>query len=238
METYESFAALLDRTSYQKPALAMQTGDFVPSKGVLRKVNADNQFKPFYGDTTVFDVENDVKAKVAAIQDTLYAQCPECFCARLAPETTHMTLHDLNAAEQLSEVAADTFDNEVKLLQICREQRIPPQKIRMTTHYITDSVSTSLVLSLLPADETEWRKLQQVFQVIETFNILPHQLYPHITLAYYNYNGFSKATADRLRQVVFDLNQTGFDVILDTRRLYYQKFTDMNTYYNVFPLAK
>ncbi|HCA54214.1 MAG: hypothetical protein II735_05060 [Clostridia bacterium] len=77
-----------------------------------------------------------------------------------------------------------------------------------------------------------------MFQVIETFNILPHQLYPHITLAYYNYNGFSKATADRLRQVVFDLNQTGFDVILDTRRLYYQKFTDMNTYYNVFPLAK
>ena len=41
METYESFAALLDRTSYQKPALAMQTGDFVPSKGHnVRNVSA------------------------------------------------------------------------------------------------------------------------------------------------------------------------------------------------------
>lgn len=233
----EPYAHLLEKTSYQQPHLLITQGDFITRKSVSSKAYADGQFKPFFGDTTVFDIDDDTKAKVATIQDTLYEEVPECFCCRLAPHTTHMTLHDLDASERMEEVAPATFNNEVGLLHLIKEQPISPQTIHMKTHFVVDSVATSLVLALHPLNEEEWNKLQVLYDAIDSIRPLNRDLYPHITLAYYHPNGFPKATADRLREVVFELNKTAFSVILDTRKLFYQKFTDMNSYYSVFPLS-
>lgn len=233
-ETYES---LLQRTAYQQPELQLAPGHFRPDGRVLHKVNPDNSFRPFFGDTTVFNLDDDVKIQISSLQDALYERAPDCFCARLAPETLHMTLHDLSASAKLEEIASETFANEIKLLQTVRERPLPAQTIRMKSNFIFNCVDTSLVLALRPENAEEWQKLQAVYNRIEQVKTCPYPLTPHVTLAYFNYSGFSAAASKKLQETVYALNQNSMTVVLDTARLYYQKFTDMNSYFSVFALT-
>ena len=108
MENYNEF---LSRISYQQAVLQIRDGNFIPNERVLQKVTPDNSLKPFYGDTVVFDLPKKVKKAISPIIDALYDKCPECFCQRLDEHTMHMTLHDLSASDNLSQIACDVFKN-------------------------------------------------------------------------------------------------------------------------------
>ena len=234
----ESYGSLLKRTAYQQENLLLDDGDFAPHKGMLEKVDPDNSFRPFYGDTTVFDLDDDIKKKVAAIQDVLYSQNPECFCARLAPSTIHMTLHDLDASVSQDEVFPAMMQNEAGLRRKCESLPIPAFTIRMRTNFVCDSVQKSLVLNVLPETPGDWAKLALLYEWVDEVRPLPpdRKLYPHITLAYYNHDGFSAESMSKLKKTVLELNQTGFAFTIDTAKLYYQHFTDMNSYENIFKI--
>lgn len=68
---------------------------------------------------------------------------------------------------------------------------------------------------------------------------LNYPLTPHITLAYYNVNGFDVDSVDKLKNIVRELNEndSDFEIDLDVRQLFYQKFTSMNEYINIINLA-
>ena len=54
METYQQF---LDRiNSFEKKELNLGDGDFIGNPSIAKKVDADNSFRKFYGDTVVFDL--------------------------------------------------------------------------------------------------------------------------------------------------------------------------------------
>lgn len=235
MENYRDF---IKRISYQKAELQIGKSHFDPDERVYEKVNRSNGFKPFYGDTVVFDLDRRTKAKIAGIIDRLYEIAPECFCEKIKEETIHMTLHDLSASDKLENVASEAFDNEVKLLRVLKDNPQKPVTIKMKTNFIINMVSTSLVLALVPENEAEWNKLQQLYDLINQVKVCPYPfLTPHITLAYFNYNGFDASSADKLKAKVYELNQNRFDVTLQTNKLYYQKFVSMNDYYSVFPFV-
>ena len=236
MEKYNEF---LSRISYQQAELQIRDGDFIPNERVLQKVNPDNSFKSFYGDTVVFDLPKNVKKAIVPILDELYEKCPECFCQRLDPHTMHMTLHDLNASDNLSEIACDVFSNEIKLLKVLEKNPVEHHKIKMKPNFIVNMVDTSIVLTLVPDDEDEWNKLQALYDMINEVRVCGYPfLTPHITLAYFNYNGFDKASSDKLKEVVTSLNEKlDIEIHLDTKKLYYQKFVSMNEYINIFSLA-
>lgn len=235
MECFDDF---LKRISYQQAELQLGDGLFKPDNRVYKKVNQDNAFKPFYGDTVVFDFDRRTKAKIAGMIDSLYSAVPECFCEQIKEDTIHMTLHDLSASDKLENVADKVFDNEVELLRVLRDYPQKPMTIKMKTNYIINMVSTSLVQALVPTDEFEWNKLQVLYELINRVKVCPYPfLTPHITLAYFNYNGFDASSADKLKAKVYELNQNRFDITLKTSRLYYQKFVSMNDYYSVFPFV-
>lgn len=235
MECFDDF---LKRISYQQAELQLGDGLFKPDNRVYEKVNQDNAFKPFYGDTVVFDLDSRVKNKIAGIIDRLYKTAPECFCERIKADTIHMTLHDLSASDTLENVATEVFDNEVKLLSVLKENPQKPMTIKMKTNFIINMVSTSLVQALVPADEVEWNKLQVLYELINRVKVCPYPfLTPHITLAYFNYNGFDASSADKLKAKVYELNQNRFDITLKTDSLYYQKFISMNDYVPIFRFA-
>lgn len=233
----ESYDSLLTRTAYQGEHLLLDDGIFTPDEGMLEKVNADNGFRPFYGDTTVFDLDDETKRKAAVIQDVLYSRTPACFCKRLAPSSMHVTLHDLDASVSRDEVLPAMKRNEAALRNKSAAMPVPAQTIRMRTHFISDSVKKSLVLNVLPESPEEWAKLAALYEWVDGVRPLGRKLYPHITLAYYNHGGFSAESLAKLKQTVLELNQTGFAFTLDTAKLYYQHFTDMNSYQNIFPLT-
>ena len=235
METYKDF---LGRISYQQPELLLEEGDFKPDKRVYEKVDPDNSFKPFFGDTVVFELDSSTKEMISKRIKKLYDTVPACFSEQINTDTLHMTLHDLSASDKLEKVSAAMFKNEVELLRLVKVKPQQPKTIKMKSNYIINMVNTSLVLALVPENETEWIKLQALYDLINEVRVCPYPfLTPHITLAYFNYNGFDQKSADKLRALVFELNKKSLPVTLDTNKLYYQKFTSMNEYFSVFGIV-
>ncbi|MDE6028719.1 MAG: hypothetical protein K2F90_00150 [Clostridiales bacterium] len=236
METFKEF---LDRiNSFQKKELNLGDNDFAVSQSVAHKVNADNTFKSFYGDTVVFDLDDSVKSKLGEYVDMLYRAAPQCFCDRLIPHTFHVTLHDLSNSPTLSEVAEQTFCNELKILQIKSElQKLNQAPIKLKSTYVFNMVNTSLVLGLRPVTQKDYDAIMALYSLIDGVKTLPYPFTPHITLAYYNANGFDRNAAISLENAVNEINAK-LDVELSLSKLYYQKFTSMNNYVDVVSLLK
>lgn len=232
MESYADFLARID--SFEKPELHLGDGDFVPNPSVALKVDSENAFRPFFGDTTVFDLTDDEKALLRRITDILYSEAPECFCEKLVDSTFHMTLHDLSNSPEKETAARCMPSNRSRLRVVLEEQPVTPQTIRMRSKAIFNMVNTSLVVGLYPVDAAEYEKLMALYALVDVVKQLPYPLTPHITLAYYSSAGFDNATAKKLEQIVNRLNKQPFDILLDTKRLVYQQFESMNDYRTIF----
>ena len=232
MENYDAFLARID--SFEKPELHLGDGDFVPNPSMQLKVDSNNAFRPFFGDTTVFDLADSEKALLRELTDILYSEVPECFCERLVDSTFHMTLHDLSNSPEKERAARCMPSNRSRLCVMLEEQPVTHHTIRMRSKAVFNMVNTSLVVGLYPVDAQEYDKLMALYQLVDAVRTLPYPLTPHITLAYYNSAGFDYAAAKKLEQVVNRLNLKNFDILLDTKRLVYQQFESMNDYHTRF----
>lgn len=235
METYKEF---LDRiNSFEKSEIDLGDDYFKGNPSIALKVNEDNSFRPFYGDTVVFNLYDATKQKLKKIVESITAVVPECFCESLVSSTFHMTLHDLSNSPMLEDVASELFHNELKALKIA--ENITPHKIKMKSKYIFNMVNTSLVMGLYPTDEEEYIKLMNLYYLFDDVKKLGYPLTPHITLGYYNVKGFSAESARKLENIVKELNvnEMEIEIELDTKELFYQKFISMNDYINIFCVA-
>lgn len=235
METYQEF---LDRiNSFEKKELSFGNEYFKGNPSILQKVDQNNRFRDFYGDTVVFSLEDQVKDKLEKYVNFLYSSAPECFCERLASGTFHMTLHDLSCSAILGDIAEELFENEFKVMKkIAEIQKYNITRIRMRSHYIFNMVNTSLVLGLYPVDAQEYHKLMKLYSVFDSVKKLNYPLTPHITLAYYNSHGFDLGAARGLEDAVRWLNNHEPEIEINISRLFYQKFKTMNHYINITEL--
>lgn len=236
METYQEF---LDRiNSFEKREINYGNKLFKGNPSILQKVGKNNVFRNFYGDTIVFALDDIVKGKLAEYVELLYQSAPECFCERLVPHTFHVTLHDLSNAPVLRDVAEELFENELKVIKKIGEiQKHEKEIIKMKSKYIFNMVDTSLVLGLYPADEGEYRRLMDLYSLFDTIKKLSYPFTPHITLAYYNVDGFDLQAARSLEDAVNMLNKNEIEIELNVNHLYYQKFKSMNDYIDIINLG-
>lgn len=237
METYQEF---LDRiNSFEKREINYGNKLFKGNPSISQKVGKDNVFRNFYGDTIVFALDDIVKEKLAEYVELLYQSAPECFCERLVPHTFHVTLHDLSNAPVLRDVAEELFENELKVIEKMGEiQKQEKDIIKMKSKYIFNMVDTSLVLGLYPVDEGEYRRLMDLYFLFDTVKKLSYPFTPHITLAYYNIDGFDLQAARSLEDAVNKLNKNEIEIELKMNHLYYQKFKSMNDYIDIINLGK
>lgn len=236
METYKEF---LDRiNSFEKKEMYLGDDYFKGNPSISKKVDKNNSYQPFYGDTVVFNLDDTTKGKIAGLVDRIRAVAPECFCEALFSDTFHMTLHDLSNSPVLENVAVEVFENELKAIE--KVEKIAVQKIKMKSKYIFNMVNTSLVLGLYPADEEEYNKLMELYYLFDDVKKLNYPLTPHITLGYYNINGFDTKSARKLENIVQELNtnEMEIEIELDTKQLFYQKFVSMNDYINVVNMCR
>lgn len=235
METYSEFLSRIN--SFEKSKLNLETNNFSPNPSLIKKVDSNNKFNKFYGDTVVFDLDDKTKVILFDYVKKLYNTVPNCFCETLVENTFHMTLHDLSNSPVLSEIAEDTFCNEINLLKKLEQSKYEQQTITMENTYVFNMVNTSLVLGLKPKDEIEYKKLMKLYDAVDSIKSLQYPFTPHITLAYYNRNGFSGNDVKNLEKAVNELNKNSFTVELSTDNLVYQKFTSMNNYIDIFKLT-
>lgn len=237
METYKEFLHRID--SFEKRKIDYGNQYFLGNPSLSQKVFQDNTFKHFYGDTVVFALDDLVIGKLAEYVDFLYQAAPECFCERLLPHTFHVTLHDLCNAPVLRDIAGELSENEFKVNEKKREiQKQGQTAIKMISRYFFNMVDTSLVLGLYPASEKEYLRLMELYTIFDAVRKLSYPFTPHITLAYYNINGFDLSAARNLEAAVSRLNHKNkLEIELKTERLCYQKFRSMNDYTDIIKLG-
>lgn len=234
METYQEF---LDRIhSFEKSDIYYGSDYFSGNSKIAEKVNRDNTFKDFFGDTIVFNLDNITRERLRNQVDQLYQLVPECFCKKLSSSTLHVTLHDLSNASVLQDVASDFCQNELKIVEKTKEID-SNKRIKMKSTYIFNMCDISLVLGLYPINEQEYNALMNLYYMFDDVKKLNYPFTPHITLAYYNRNGFDIVSARKLESIVSKFNKNQMEIELDVNNLFYQRFTNMNDYKNIISLG-
>lgn len=82
METYSEFLNRIN--SFEKKKIDFGGKHFSANPKLLQKVDENNRFKNFYGDTVVFDLDKGIKKALTEYVDILYKSAPQCFCERFA----------------------------------------------------------------------------------------------------------------------------------------------------------
>lgn len=235
MENYEQFLKRINE--FEHPVLALPCEYFSVNPSLKSKVDILNKFRPFYGDTVIFELSEETKAKIGGIADILYREAGECFGERLRNDTFHITLHDLSSSNNITDIGEDMFRNEIILLKYVQSGKIEHSTITFETNNIINMVGVSAVLALKPKTRADYDKLIALYGIADCVRVLPYPLTPHITLGYFRHEGFSADNAQRLCSIVNRLNKSSFDIEVSSDRLFYEKFTDMNSYYKIFPLT-
>ncbi len=235
MENYKEF--LLRIGEFQLPDMDLGKNYFKGRPSLLDKIDENNRLKDFFGDTVVFELDEETKAVIGKIVDEIYEAAPECFAERLKNDTLHMTLHDLSNSPSYEAVKGEMAKNQARIEGISKN--FGSHIIRMRSSFIFNMVNTSLVMGLVPVDEAEHEKLMALYGLVDEIKRSKYPLTTHVTLGYYNVHGFKNSDAKRLEDIVGLLNRRDqIEIALDTKKLYYQRFTSMNTYENVICLGE
>lgn len=237
METFNEFLSRIN--GFEKLNFSLEQKYFTPDSSIKSKVNKKNEFENFYGDTVVFDLDKKTKNKIEDIIENLYKEVPQCFCEKRVTDTLHMTLHDLTNSVEKNKIENEMENNANTLKELLKNNPICDEEIKMKTNFITDFGHVNLVLALCPINEEEYKKLMKIRNIIDSVKELDYKFTPHITLAYFNRNGFDLESVNKLTNTVKKLNsQWSFDINLNTKQIFYQRFQNMNSYENLYKFVK
>ena len=230
MEKYNKFLSRIGE--FQLPDMDLGKSYFKGKPSLTYKIDDENQLKDFFGDTVVFELDEETKTIIGGIIDEIYEVARLCFAERLHNATLHMTLHDLSNSPRCEDVEEEMARN-LEEIKKCKS-RFGKRVIKMRTNVIFNMVNTSLVLGLVPADEEEHIKLMELYDIFDGILEAKYPLTPHITLAYFTPSGFGDEAKARLEAAVNEINlDSQFEIILDTKKLHYQHFFSMNDYRNI-----
>ena len=233
MERMETLKEFQNRTGgFTTDSLPAAGESFVTNPGLSRKVGEDGRLLNFYGDTTVFLLDEESRAYVQQIREILYENCSGMFAEPLRTESFHVTLHDLCSGTSEQEVQSRTLKNRSAAEQILKKIKEDPTKeVEMKTTYVFNMVNTSAVLGLEPVDEENCRKLMEWYDMLQTVVPLSYPLTPHITLGYYRPGYYGPEILKKLRDTFEKANsRQGKQISLQTQNLVYQYFSNMNCF--------
>ena len=167
-------------------------------------------------------------------QRALHAACGECLAEPIAPETFHITLHDLlsgppDALDAAQLAQAGRRAKEV-LLRI-RGRFL--EEIHLRPVSIFNMVNTSLVAGFAPATEADCATLMGLYEAFQQVVRLPYHLTPHATIAYFRLGRYGRDQMARLQSAIDGATaiDAGRSIRLELSRLHYCDFEDMNHYW-------
>jgi len=216
------------------------TADSLPHEGGLTtrdwltaKVGWDGGLRPFFGNTMIYELDDASKLALCQRQTLLHHHAGWCLAEPLAPETFHITLHDLvNGPDEaaIADAAARAQAQALTLLDALRREGIPP--IRMVSTHVFSMVNTSVVAGFAPETESDCAALMGLYERFHAVVPLGYGLTPHATLAYYKPGSYGREAVDALNHVI-RLAETlpPIRLTLTPEQLVFRCFSDMNHYF-------
>ena len=228
-ETLAQFHARVD--GFQHDSLPHE-GPLTTKPLLVEKVNPDGGLRPFYGNTMIFDLPQDVQLTIARMQLILHHRCSDMLAEPLTPDTLHMTLHDLlNGVDEaaLAQPVRDTGAQARAILADQRSASLPP--IRLTATAAFNMTCGSLCLGFAPDTEEDCAVLMGMHARYQDVVALNYPLTPHVTLAYFKPGVYGPDEVAALAQALREINALPkVHITVDADCLHYYRFTDMNTY--------
>ncbi|MBQ4579690.1 MAG: hypothetical protein IJA83_03435 [Clostridia bacterium] len=228
MENLQAFHDRVD--GFQRDSLP-HDGWLTTKPLLVEKVGPDGGMLPFFGNTMIFDLPQDVQLLIARMQVTLHHRCGWMLAQPLAPNTLHMTLHDLlNGVDEaaLAEPVRQTGEQAKAILAQIRDGQ---QTIRLTSTLAFNMVNGSLCLGFAPDTDADCAALMGMHARFQDVVALNYPLTPHVTLAYFKPGTYGPDEVSQLASALREINAMArVHLSLDAQALHYYRFTDMNTY--------
>ena len=229
MESLREFHARVD--GFQRDSLP-HDGPLTTKPLLVEKVAPDSTLLPFFGNTMIFDLPQDVQLTIARMQLLLHHRCGFMLAQPLAPATLHMTLHDLlNGvdAATLAEPVRRTGEAAKAILHRQRAAQQPP--IRLTSTLAFNMVNGSVALGFAPDAEADCAALMAMHADYQSVVALDYPLTPHVTLAYFRPGSYAPEAVTALAEALAAINALPkVHIAVDAGCLHYYTFEDMNTY--------
>ncbi len=229
MENLHEFHARVD--GFQRDSLPHE-GPLTTKRLLVEKVADDGGLRPFFGNTMIFDLPRDVQLTIARMQLILHHRCGWMLAQPLAPDTLHMTLHDLlNGvdAAALAEPVRQTGEQARAILTRQRAADMPP--VRLTSTLAFNMTNGSVALGFAPDTEEDCARLMGMHADYQAVVALNYALTPHVTLAYYKPGAYGPEEVAALAGALREINALPkVRIAVDADCLHYYTFDDMNTY--------
>ena len=229
MKNLHEFHARVD--GFQRDSLP-HDGPLTTKPLLVEKVAPDSTLLPFFGNTMIFDLPQDLQLTIARMQLLLHHRCGFMLAQPLAPATLHMTLHDLlNGvdAAALAEPVRRTGEAAKAILHRQRAAQQPP--IRLTSTLAFNMVNGSVALGFAPDAEADCAALMSMHRDYQSVVALDYPLTPHVTLAYFRPGSYAPEAVTALAEALAAINALPrVHIAVDAGCLHYYTFEDMNTY--------
>lgn len=225
---YETLMEYRARTLFMKSSLP-ENADFQTNMKLGDKVDWNGRFKPFYGDTVVFDLPESVKDWIEKLQHKLYSLCGYCLAEKIPAETFHITLHDLHNSPE--NMPAEVDEDRKKVRDILMElDKKYPEEISLRSVCLFNMVNTSIVLGFEPAREEDCAALMRLYEELQHVVPLAYPLTLHVTLAYFKPGIYNHDMLRALRSLFDESRNMPFEMKLRMKDLFYALFTSMIDY--------
>lgn len=218
----------ISRTVFMWKSLP-ESGGFQTSESLLKKIDADGRFKPFYGDTAIFSLPNHEIARLGQLQNALNDRFGDVLAEKLPPESFHLTLHDLLNSPEGMPAESERVMREVQSLFA----EIPddfPKEIHLRSVCLFSMVNTSIVMGYEPAEEADCETLMRLYDWFQQIVPLAYPLTLHVTLAYFKPGSYDENMLRLLRNFLIEYSRDSHPVTLNTRDLAYARFASMKEY--------
>lgn len=225
----ETLRQYRERTAFMWDSLA-PCGGLRTGGGLAQKVNPDGSFRPFYGDTVIFSLPQPMVEWLEGIQGELYASCGACLAERIAPDTFHVTLHDLLSQAEYMPDGLERNRREATLA-IEEARGRYPHDLGVSSNCMFSMVGTSVVMGFEPATEYDCAVLMAMYECFQQIVPLSYPLTLHVTLAYYRPGEYDEGMLLRLREAMRRIGRERREWRLDLKDLHYATFESMTRYH-------
>lgn len=234
-ESYTGYQKRIQELVDHRACFPPEWENLATAAGLKQKFCDDGSFRDFFGDTVVFPLPGEQKCLLGELQESLYRLAGEMLSERLPADSLHITLHDLSAAPQFSDIQAEAEahrDAVLKKLTALRSKGF----VHIWAKGMVSMVSSSIVMLFAPVCETDHSVIQDLYGQLEEICPLPYPLTLHCTLAYYKPGVYTPEEWNRLWQFIRQWNSQNPEnlaVALDSGEITYQVFQSMREYHSV-----
>lgn len=229
-EDYKTYINRIHELTQNRVCFPPEWEDFCTAPGLNKKVTYDGDFKPFFGDTTVFPLSTNAKEALVQYQTQLYRAAGWMLSGQLPADTFHITLHDLSADEAKENIEQNLIGHRKPILEILSSVQ-NRGKIRLKSSGIVSMVASSLVMLFEPVSHADHALIQEIYGMVDEVLTLSYPLTLHCTLAYYKPGVYAPEEWNILMHTVTELNQReSVEIELDCSALEYQHFDSMKEY--------